>query len=192
MGRPSEAKESRRRILRLVATVVGIVIQVPLTFMILMGGLNWTGWRYTVAVAQGLVGLVIIAVFARRFPVVALVVPVVSYLLWTSLWTAGMSEGHNPRACTASEEAMLRELTPPEATLGEVRGDNDRCFAIITTPRSGDELRAQYDLEFVEHGWEKVSVDYPYGTAAVRDGLRVYVEALPEKGETFMIDLTTG
>ena len=110
MGRPSEAKESRRRILGLVATVVGIVIQVPLTFMILMGGLNWTGWRYTVAVAQGLVGLVIIAVFARRFPVVALVVPVVSYLLWTSLWTAGMSEGHNPRAIIEQSRELSQAL----------------------------------------------------------------------------------
>lgn len=183
--KPNEAKKSRWPSLGLVALVVGIPIQAVLSFMIFMGGLNWTGWQYLAAVGQALVGLVLIVLLARRFPVVVLVVPIVSFLVWQALWNAAMREGHNPRACTATEEAALRELTPPDAILLELRGDNDRCFTGVTTTRPAEEVRAQFEQEFVAHGWERVPNDYPYATSAVRDEFRVDVDATPD-GDVFI------
>ena len=188
MTKPKDTRKSRWSLSGPVAMGVGLFIQAALSLNIFMAGLNWTGWQYWAAVGQALVGLVLILLLARRFPVVVLVVPIVSILVWQALWNAAMSERYEPRECTAAEEATLRELTPPDATLVDVVGQYDRCFATITSRRSADEVRTQYDREFVDHGWAQVDSGNPYATAAVRDELRVNVEALPE-GNEFFIDL---
>lgn len=187
MGPRSRPTDSRG----LTFMVAGVFLQLLVLLWTFMMGLNWTGWDFNAAVGQAIAGLVLVVLVGRWRPALALVVPLISAVLTIGLVNAHiahLNEGHNFRACTATEETVLHDLTPPEEVLTDLRGNNDSCSAMITTSRSADEVLAQYDMVFADHGWEKVPTELTLGTAAARDGWRVDVDATP--GETVHITLS--
>lgn len=179
MGRPGESKGATHQWLRIVVLVAGIALQLLVLYGTFVMGLMWAGWGYWTAVGQTVAALVVIVWLGRREPVLAVVVPFLSVLLTYGLWTVTTREWRNPRPCTPVEETILRELTPPDATLTDLQGDNDTCSAKVSSTRPADEVRTQFDQVFADHGWQEAPND-PYGRAAVREGLRVDIEASPD------------
>ena len=70
-------KLSRRNVLMIVA----VTLQLIVTWYAFMGGPDITNWHFTLAVLQAPVGLMAVVWVARRRPLAALAVPIVSLLL---------------------------------------------------------------------------------------------------------------
>lgn len=189
MGRSNGRTDSPRKKGWQVALATGIVLQLLVLFYTFAVGEGYSEWCLITAVGQAIVGLVVVVWVGWRRPARTLLVPLVSVFLSFGLLFVAPSRYASSRACTSVEESALRELTPPDAVLGNLDGGDYGCSARVTTSRPADEVRAQYDQEFVDHGWEKVTSDDPNGTSAVRDGFRVDVHPVPKIGVVF-VDLS--
>ncbi|WP_188538329.1 hypothetical protein [Kocuria dechangensis] len=133
---------------------VAVVLQVLLVVQVFFMGLGWGGWSHSLALLQGLAGLVLIVWPAQRRRFAALAVPVGSAVLTGGLLALGLAVSALTE-CSAAERDAAAELAGPEGQEVELTGSMDQgCYADFTTGLSRQELAAHYEREFAAHGWE--------------------------------------
>ena len=58
----------------------------PVLYFIFVAGAHWAGWTHWLALGQAVLSLILILVLARRYPLLAVGFPVVSFILAFVLW----------------------------------------------------------------------------------------------------------
>lgn len=171
--------------------VTALLLQLGVLGLTASLGLIWAGPTYVAAVLAAVLGLGVVAWLARRRPVAALAVPLVSALMTGGLLLVGDQLARTTE-CSPAERAAFAELAPlPGATI-ELRGEMaNGCIARFDTSLSGPEVAAHYEREFTAHGWQ--TVPSAPGTAATKNGIVVRIEVFDRvKNEGSLVIVTVG